>query len=216
MRVRALAALGFLVVGTVVSCGAKQESSGAGGDAETFPASAPVGVCGAVTQQHPDEGHTHVNPCSYVDYLTLPPSSGNHYPYWTAYMTYDQPVPEGYWVHNLEHGAIVLTYNCGEAGCADDIAAAQQMIDAYPIDPVCTMAEGGVRNRFVMTPDPRLDVRFAASAWGWTLRANCFDTAPFLAFAQAHYGQGLEPTICTNGEDFIGTSGDPPGCGTDQ
>ncbi len=216
MRVRALAALGFLVVGTVVSCGAKQESSAAGGDAETFPASAPVGVCGAVTQQHPDEGHAHVDPCSYVDYLTLPPSSGSHYPYWTAYMTYDQPVPEGYWVHNLEHGAIVLTYNCGEAGCADDIAAAQQMIDAYPADPACPMVAGGVRNRFVMTPDPRLDVRFAASAWGWTLRANCFDTAPVLAFAQAHYGQGLEPTICTNGEDFIGTNGDPPGCGTDQ
>lgn len=214
MRARGLAALGFAVVGTVVSCGAKQESEG-GDAAESFPASAPVGVCGAVTQQHASEGYGHVDPCSYVDYHTLPPSSGNHYPYWAKYMTYDQPVPEGYWVHNLEHGAIVLSYNCGEAGCADDIAAAQQMIDQYPVDPLCTMANEGVPHRFVMTPDPRLDVRFAASAWRWTLRANCFDLGPFLAFATAHYGHGLEP-ICTDGEDFIGTSGAPPGCGTNQ
>jgi hypothetical protein len=67
-----------------------------------------------------------------------------------------------------------------------------------------------------MTPDPHLDVRFAASAWDWTLRANCFDTDAFLAFAQAHYAQGLEP-LCNSGEDVIGSAtGDPAGCGEEQ
>ena len=178
----------------------------------SYPPSAPVGTCGAVTQRHAIEGAAHVAACSYVDYHTLPPSSGNHYQYWAKYMTYDQPVPEGYWVHNLEHGSIVLSYNCAEAGCASDIAAAQQMIDQYADDPICLSDNEGVRHRFVMTPDPRLDVRFAASAWGWTLRANCFDPSAFLAFANAHYAQGTEP-LCEDGEDFIGTSGDPPGCG---
>ena len=185
------------------------------GDGGSFAASTPVGFCGAVTQQHPIEGATHVAICSYVEYHTLPPSSGDHYPVWAAYMTYDQPVPEGYWVHNLEHGSIVLSYNCGEAGCASDIAAAQQMIDQYADDPICLADNEGVRHRFVMTPDPRLDVRFAASAWGWTLRANCFDPSAFLAFAKAHYGQGTEP-LCNNGQDVIGTSGDPAGCGAEQ
>jgi hypothetical protein len=208
------ARLGFVFVATAtaVACG-QQASEQAGLDATSYPASAPVGPCGAVTQQHAIEGFNHVDVCSYVDYHTLPPSSGDHYPYWAAYLTYDQPVPEGYWVHNLEHGTIVLSYNCGEAGCADDIAAAQQMMDQFPVDPVCTQAGDGVRHRLLMTPDPRLDVRFAASAWGWTLRANCFDASAFLAFANAHYGQGREPTICSNGEDVIGTSADPPGCG---
>ncbi len=196
-------------------CGAS-DSGGTGGDAGTFEASAPVGPCDAVTQQHPIEGATHVAICSYVDYHTLPPSSGDHYPIWAAYMTYDQPVPEGYWVHNLEHGTIVLSYNCGAAGCASANAAAPAMIDAYPDDPLCASQETGVRVRFVMTPDPRLDVRFAASAWGWTLRANCFDTAAFLAFARAHYGNGPE-AICSDGEDVItAASGDPAGCGADD
>src|SRR6516164_3543823 len=112
-----------------------QEPSRDASPTASYPASAPTGPCGAVVQQHAIEGATHADVCSYVDYHTLPPSSGNHYPYWAAYMTYDQPVPEGYWVHNLEHGSIVLSYNCGEAGCAEDIAAAQQMMDQFPYDP---------------------------------------------------------------------------------
>ncbi len=207
--------LGFL--GALSAFGAACGSSGleAGGDAGFAP-SGPVGPCKAVTQQHAIEGQTHVPICSYVDYLTLPPSSGNHYMVWAAYKTYTQPVPEGYWVHDLEHGAIVLTYNCGTAGCPADVAAAQQMIDSYPDDPVCASQNTGVPHRFVMTPDPRLDVQFAASAWGWTLRANCFDEGAFRAFAVAHYGHGSED-LCYDGEDVIGSAtGDPPGCGVDQ
>jgi hypothetical protein len=195
----------------ISACGGK-DSAGAAGDGGFLP-SAPVGACEAVTQQHPIEGETHVPICSYVDYHTLPPSSGDHYPVWTAYMSYTEPVPEGYWVHNLEHGTIVFSYNCGSTGCASDVAAAQALIDAYADDPLCASQDTGVLHRFVMTPDPRLDVRFAASAWGWTLRANCFDKDAFLAFAKAHYGQGPE-AICSNGEDVISTaSGDPAGCG---
>ena len=205
---RAWLNLVLLGVATPLGCG---ESDGAQ-PAVSYPASAPTGPCGAVAQQHAIEGFNHVDVCSYVDYHTLPPSSGDHYPFWAAYMTYDQPVPEGYWVHNLEHGSIVLTYNCGEAGCADDIAAAQQMIDQFPDDPTCDQQQTGVAHRLLMTLDPRLDVRFAASAWGWTLRANCFDKTAFMAFASAHYGQGREP-VCGQGEAVIGTSADPPGCG---
>lgn len=210
----ALAALAL-----VAACGSNEASPSGTSSLDggpSYAASAPVGPCGAVTQQHPIEGETHVAICSYVDYHTLPPSSGDHYPVWAAYMTYDQPVPEGYWVHNLEHGSIVLSYNCGEAGCASDVAAAQQMMDQYPDDALCLSDDQGVTHRLVMTPDPRLDVRFAASAWGWTLRANCFDPDAFLAFANAHYGQGPE-LLCDQGEDVIGSAtGDPAGCGEEQ
>jgi hypothetical protein len=202
----------------IASCGTTGDANATGSSTagSSLGPSAPVGPCGAVTQQHLIEGETHVPICSYVDYHTLPPSSGDHYPVWAAYMTYEQAVPEGYWVHDLEHGAIVLSYNCGEAGCAGDIAAAQQMMDQYPDDSLCTAAGEGVRHRLVMTPDPRLDVRFAASAWGWTLRADCFDADAFVAFANAHYGQGPE-VLCANGEDVIGTaSADPAGCGLDD
>jgi hypothetical protein len=182
-----------------------------------FPASPPQGPCNAVVQEHAMEGRNHVAICSYVDYLTKPPNSGNHYPIWLAYKSYATPMPQGFWVHNLEHGSIVLSYNCalndGHVGCQGDVDAAQQMLDALPTDPLCTAAGEGVSHRTVMTPDPNLDVPFAASAWTWTLRADCFDPVAFQAFAMAHYGMGPEE-ICGNGEDFSGQI--PQGCGDDQ
>ena len=64
-----------------------------------------------------------------------------------------------------------------------------------------------------MTPDPNLDVEFAASAWGWTLRAKCFDAATFQSFALRHYNQGRED-LCGDGEDV--SSGLAVDCGVDQ
>jgi hypothetical protein len=177
------------------------------------PPSAPTGPCNAVEQQHAIEGFTHVPVCSYVTYGTKPPSSGNHYPIWAAFMTYATPAPEGFWVHDLEHGAIVFSYDCPDEGCASDIAAAQTYIDGMPADPLCVPADGDPRVRMTMTPDPNLDVRFAASAWGWTLRADCFDPVAFGAFVTAHYGQGREQ-LCGQGDDV--SSGLAADCGDEQ
>jgi hypothetical protein len=180
----------------------------------SFEASAPVGPCEAVEQEHPIEGFVHVAVCSDVTYGTKPPSSGNHYPIWAAYQTYTTPVPEGFYVHNLEHGTIVLTYNCAlnEAGCTSDVAAAQAMLDALPADPDCAAQGSPVRRRSLMTPDPKLDVPFAASAWGWTLRAKCFDAVAFQAFALKHYNQGRED-ICADGLDV--STGLQANCGAE-
>jgi hypothetical protein len=178
----------------------------------SFDASTPMGPCEAIVQQQAIEGFAHVALCSPVTYGTKPPSSGDHYPDWAAYKTYTTPVPEGFYVHNLEHGSIVLTYNCGSdaGGCAADVAAAQAMLDALPADPECPAQGSPVRRRSLMTPDPKLDVPFAASAWGWTLRAKCFDATAFQAFALAHYNQGRED-ICADGLDV--STGLQAGCG---
>lgn len=177
----------------------------------TYEASAPAGPCDAVVQERPIEGFQHVAVCSYVEYVSKPPSSGDHYPIWAAYKSYPTPIPEGFWVHNLEHGSIVFSYDCPE-GCEADVAAAQALIDALPDDPECTSLGEGVRRRSLMTPDPDLDVRFAASAWGWTLRAKCFDATAFRAFALAHYNHGRED-LCPNGNDVA--TGLAPNCGKD-
>jgi len=184
-----------------------------GGPLVDGPPSAPTGPCNAVVQQRGIEGFTHVPECSYVEYGTKPPSSGNHYAIWAAFKTYGAPIPEGFWVHDLEHGGIVLSYNCPDEGCASDIAAAQTLIDGQPDDPLCDSVGGAPRVRMTMTPDPNLDVRFAASAWGWTLRADCFDPTTFGAFVTAHYGHGREHA-CGQGLDV--SSGLPDGCGEDD
>jgi hypothetical protein len=160
-------------------------------------------TCAAVVEAHESEGNLHMALCSPLTYATNPPSSGNHYPIWAAYKTYSQPFLPGFWVHSLEHGAVVISYHCPE-GCPDEVARAQVFIDSLPAD--C----GSPPRRVILLPNPALDVRFAASAWGFTLRADCFDEAWFGAFVAARYGKGPED-ICTDGLDPLtaGTDGTP-------
>jgi hypothetical protein len=155
------------------------------------------GACTATIARHPDEGATHVDCSPPPTYRTKPPSSGNHYTIWADYKTYGMPVPWGHLVHSLEHGAIVIVYNC-PGGCPAEVARAQAMIDGlpYPLDPADVAGGTGcvapTKGRVILAPDPTLDVRWAASAWTWTLRASCLDEATFSAFAKAHYAQGHE------------------------
>jgi hypothetical protein len=132
-----------------------------------------------------------------VEWDSNPPSSGPHFPIWAAYQAYTSPVPRGYYVHDLEHGAVVFLYNCPN-GCPDVVATLQAASDAIPDDPLCTQAGEGVRVRTVITPDPLLDVPVAAAAWGYTYKAACADLPTLTAFARAHYGNGPE-VLCTNG-----------------
>jgi hypothetical protein len=136
-----------------------------------------------------------------IQWDSNPPSSGPHYGVWAAYGPSTSPVPRRFYVHNLEHGAIVLLYNCGAAGCPDVVAALQATSDAIPGDPLCAAAGEGVRVRTVITSDPLLDVPVAAAAWGWTYKAECADLPTLKQFALDHYGQGPE-ALCGNGQPF--------------
>ena len=162
------------------------------------------GTCGALEQTFTPIASPHVADCSWVDYPTNPPSSGPHYPIWSAFRVYDAPLPRGYWVHDLEHGGVVVTYHC-PAGCDAEVAAARAWFAQTPDDPICPDT-GTVRARVTLTPDPHLDVRWAASAWGVTLRADCFDAATFTAFYLAHRGQAPEQ-VCAEGIDFSAPDG---------
>lgn len=165
-------------------------SDGGGNDAGW---SAPAGACNAVTAAPPSEGAAHVAECASVSYASNPPSSGNHYGVYPAFGIYESVLPRGYWVHALEHGGIVFTYNC-EDGCAGDVAAAEAFIRGLTPEPLC-VASSAPAPRIILTPDPELDTRWAASSWGHVLRADCFDEQAFGAFASEHVGRAPE-NIC--------------------
>lgn len=161
------------------------------------------GGSGFVEAIHPSEGAGHSNLCDPLTYGTSPPSSGVHYPVWAAYKTYAQPVPWGFLVHAMEHGGMILVYDC-PTGCPGEVAAAQAWIDSLPPDAQC----GGGRPRVILAPDPTLDCRWAAASWTWTLRGGAFDPAPFQRFFDRHYENpdpGFappEPTaLCIDGVD---------------
>jgi hypothetical protein len=150
--------------------------------------------CGAVEREFMIEGATHVEDCSVVTYGSNPPSSGAHYGHWGSFREYYAPLPRGFWVHSMEHGAVVLAYSCED--CEDEVERARALIDSLPVDPLCSSA--GPSRRIILTPDPLLDTEWAAAAWGHTLTADCFESEIFRAFVEAHYGAGPEQ-LCADG-----------------
>ncbi|HLV65257.1 MAG TPA: DUF3105 domain-containing protein [Polyangiaceae bacterium] len=195
-----------LLVPLVLACGAEAEPArqdpACGADAasvsvtsgEFSPVTVPDSECGATTTQESLELGLHVRECSALTYTSNPPSSGEHYPSWAAFREFTEAVPRGYWVHSLEHGAVAIVYRCSD--CASEIEAARAMIAALPEESAC--AGTGAARRVVMTPDPLLDVRWAAAAWGFTLRSDCFEPTVFRDFVLAHIGRGPEDT-CSPG-----------------
>lgn len=59
-----------------------------------------------------DLGRGHVPEATTVKYNSNPPTSGKHYEVWTKAGVYDKPVADGHLVHSLEHGYIIISYNC--------------------------------------------------------------------------------------------------------
>ncbi len=178
-------------------CASVASPSAAEGSWGSGDADLPGGACNAQPQTFTGLGQVHHAVCSPLTYAESPPAGGDHYSVWAAFQSYSFPVPRGFWVHDLEHGAVVYSYNCPD-GCAEEVASVQMLIDSLPPDPLCG---GGTPRRVVLTPDPLLDVRWGLSAWGHTVRADCVDVGRFRSFYLNHFGLGPEQ-LCNPGSTF--------------
>lgn len=157
----------------------------------------PTPDCTVTTEDAADDTvRDHIDVCANVTYPHNPPMTGKHYPIWADYVVFDKPVPWGFLVHSLEHGAVVLAYNTDDPAVP---AALKDIYDTYTVDVLC--ATLGRRARLVVVPDPELDVTVAASAWGSHYKATCYDEASLRAFIDAHYGKAPEQT-CAGGENL--------------
>lgn len=198
--------------GTTVSTGGSMGTGGAAMDGGMDDGDAGMGdasSCGTTVATFALEASPHVAACSVVNYSTNPPTSGPHYPSWAAFKVYTQPVPRGFYVHAMEHGAVVIAYNC-PTNCDAEVAALVAYLDSRPADPLCTLP---LKNRFIVTPDPLLDVPFAAAAWGASLKSQCFDLAALGTFIDQYYAKAPE-NFCFDGFDPTAPgSGVPADCG---
>jgi hypothetical protein len=199
LALAAVAAVSLVACGEAASSGSVSQNQGPSDAARLDGAIYPDASCFVEVDEPPlMSSFAHVPIGTTVDWDSNPPSSGPHYPIWAAFQAYTSPVPRGYYVHDLEHGAIVFLYNCGSAGCPEVVSALQAASDSLPDDPLCAQEGGGVRVRTVITPDPLIPTRVAAAAWGWTYLADCADLPTLEQFAKAHYGQGRED-LCSPG-----------------
>jgi hypothetical protein len=142
----------------------------------------------------PDMGNTHVAVGTIVTYTYCPPASGRHYnasgqgpiparPYGPT----DAVIPEG-WVHNLEHGGLVILYRGAEA----DQAALRALYDAVPVSPVCGFEPGGNAPGPVIARFDDMAWPYAALVWDRVLPMESVDTAAILDF-YARYGERTNP-----------------------
>ena len=102
----------------------------------------------------PDAGtisHDHVS--GPVTYAVLPPVGGPHNSVWLNAGVYTAPVPSEHAVHDLEHGAVWITYRPNLP--APELAKLRRFVDRQSM-----ISEGDNSNRYVvMSPnDPRLQL----------------------------------------------------------
>ena len=176
----AVAAVVGLVITLVVTGGSTREQQAAGdGDGS--------GIAGLETFS--DVTATHVE--GPVDYEQTPPVGGDHAAAWLNCGIYEEPVPTENAVHDLEHGAVWVTYD-PDAVSGDDL---QVLRDAVP-DTYLTMS-----------PWPDLESPVVASAWGAQVALDGVDDERLQQFIDAYWQSPDAPepgAPCTGGVDAPG------------
>ena len=178
-RARALAAAGLVALG---GCG-----GGDGGSPMVGPSDP---SCPAIVAPVANEGWIHVAEGSAVAYRANPPASGPHYPVWARYQEHASVVARPYWVHNLEHGAIVFLYRPDAPAAV--VSALREAYQSLPNDPACG------HRRALLTPDPSLPRTTAVVAADFVVAADCVNVALILDFATRRRGLGPEQ-VCQDG-----------------
>jgi hypothetical protein len=144
----------------------------------------------------PDMGHLHVPIGDRVRYTYCPPASGKHYEppggpiRGGLYGPNDQTIPQG-WVHNLEHGAIVLLYKCPGDACTDEgQRALEALLAKWPNSPICNTPPGQLTP--VITRFDDMEWPYAALVWDVVLPMDTIDEDLLFEF-YARQGERFNP-----------------------
>jgi hypothetical protein len=120
-------------------------------------------------------------------YNSNPPSSGKHYDeHFTSefFEENEYEFPEGFLVHNLEHGYVIFWYNCDlldESGCTELKDQIQSVMTRVNMDKV------------IAYPWPKIDQPVVMTSWGRLLRFNEFDPQLAYQYARKYHNQAPEP-----------------------
>ncbi len=155
--------------------------AGAGGWWLLRPHALPAGPM--IGEHVPDEGYDHVPVGSAIPYRAHPPASGPHYPMPAPAGVYMQGLAPGFWVHNLEHGYIVVLFRPPAAPGVE--LRLQEMLRDFPPSKF-----GNVK--FVAAPYEDMPHQYAVLSWDWRLWLHELDRAKVLEFYRAHVDQGRE------------------------
>ncbi|MBW4031780.1 MAG: DUF3105 domain-containing protein [Acidobacteria bacterium] len=152
--------------------------------AQATPVSDTSGIPGVLawdTTGWPGDGATHPGALEHdhvtgpVTYSVLPPVGGPHNPIWMNAGVYTEPIPSERAVHNLEHGAVWITYNPSLS--IDSVAQLVAFVAKQSLIPE-PASETGISNdanRYVdLSPwaTDALPAPIVISSWGHQLRVT--------------------------------------------
>lgn len=170
-----------------------------------------------------DQGREHVPVGTEVKYNSNPPTSGPHYEEWTKTGIYEKPLDDRSLLHSLEHGYVIISYNCSFKKSAFLIsnAIAHESTDAANEVSINVAASSSAQlsedfnsqnckdlvnqlkkiydnigpHKMIVVPRPNLDAKIALTAWRYIDKLNSFDQGRIEKFIDAHRDQGPEKTL---------------------
>lgn len=92
-------------------------------------------------------GRDHITDISGITYTSNPPTSGSHFSAWAKRGVYDKIISDGYLLHSLEHGYIIISYNCGQ------LAKMQKSLQYQKEDPLTTTPNDAQALMAAFTPE---------------------------------------------------------------
>ena len=204
-RMPALAgvALGlFIVVAAVwIWRSAHGATSAAAAASPSAPASAAAGQAGAAFagKAYPSQGHAHLGPDEPDDFVynSNPPTSGPHKEIFSEQFVNPTPLPPFVQVHLLEHGNVLLQYDCTCPDVAASLSAIAFEYDAKLIAPnelqpsseeVQAGEEAG--KAVIVAPDPSMKSRIAVTAWTRLGVLNAVDKPKIESFIALYLNNG--------------------------
>lgn len=142
--------------------------------------------CKSSTSFHsPEANHTHLAVGTIVPTWGDFPAAGNHWGAWAKWNTvYTKPVKRGFYLHNLEHGGVVLSYGCSSPTESAECAEAAANLEALK-------AASG-ETRVIITPDPDQPALYGVRAWRFGMLADCYDESRLLDFLSSTIRHGRE------------------------
>lgn len=120
----------------------------------------------------------------HAPYNSDPPASGPHYTQPAQAGFYDEALPDEQLMHNLEHGYVVIWYNCSgteETACAAFKTQISNVMDQA----------GSIK--LIAVPRLSLPGSIAATTWGRLYQPDAFNPDELLAFIKTFRNKAPEP-----------------------
>lgn len=180
----------FIVLAAVIIIGAAAVGIGfimsGGGDGDSSGPVGDSGTCQTQTFDGLEATHVEELPEDY-EYNSLPATSGLHNPQTAIWNLYDQFVPQINYVHNMEHGGVVIQY-----GSDVPQAEVSKLGDWYQQDTrglvVAPLSEE------MQEEDPALADKIVVTSWTHMMKCTTFDESALDDFSDDYRGpQGDAP-----------------------